>query len=137
MVHRADEVADVQLLLQLKVKNFRRMLQLHCDIYVVIEDVGEDLVDRVKLHGAHGVAKFLLLVVDVLGAGVAAADRALLLLIRDCLEDPHRLGALDAEEKLARLAVVADVLEVKLAVAALLVSTVLSGCRLLYQFLHL
>ena len=113
------------------------MSEFNGDVDVVVEDVLEDLVDGVELHGVHGVAQVLLLRRDQVRAPVATAHRTLLLLVSHCLENPNRLAALDAEELLARLAVVTDVLEIKLAIATLLVSTILSGRGFGNEFLDL
>ena len=137
VVHTPDEVADVQLLLQLQVQHLGLVTQLHCDINVVIKDVLEYFVNGVELHGGHGVPEVLLLVRDALSAHVAATHRPLLVLVSDRLEHPNRLRALDAEELFAGLAVVANVLEVEFAVTTFLISTVLGGSRLLDQLLHL
>jgi len=95
------------------------MSELDRDVDLIVQDVLEDLVDREELHSGHRALEFFLVVGDDVRAAVAAADRALLLLVGDGLEDPHGLGALDAEELLAGLAVVADVLEVELGLAGL------------------
>lgn len=118
-------------------QNLSGVSQLNGNINVVIEDVLQYLVNSVEFHGSHGVLEIFLLIRNALSAHVATAYRSLFLLVCDCFKDPDRLGTLDAEELFARLAVVTNILEIELAVATLLISTVLGGCCLLNELLHL
>ena len=50
------------------------MLEFHCDIDVIILDVGEDLVESVEFHGGHAISKFSLSVDNNISTSVAPAD---------------------------------------------------------------
>lgn len=95
------------------------MLQFHSDIDVIILDVSEDLVKSVEFHGGHAISKFSLCVDDNISTSIAPADRSFFSFICHLLKDPTALRAFTAEELFARLAIVSDVLEIKLFLAFL------------------
>jgi hypothetical protein len=107
------------------------MLEFHCDIDVIILDVGENLVESVEFHGGHAISKFSLSVDNNISTSVAPADRSFLSLICHLFKDPTALGAFATEELLARLAIVSDVLEIELFLA-FLICAVLCRSSLLY-----
>lgn len=112
------------------------MLKLHCNVNFISEDVTEHLINYMEVLGVHGVAEVLFIVGNDVSAAVATAHRSLFVHCGDTFKDPLALRALVTEELSALLAVVSDVLEVKFALA-LLVLAILRACGFGYQLLDL
>ena len=88
-------------------------MQLDIDVLIVVQDLGEHLVNRVVFLGLHGLAQLILRLGNLILAVEAAANRALLKLSVLMLVHPVLLGAQPAEELSALLTVVTNILKVE------------------------
>ena len=60
VLYASDEIADVKLLLQLKVENGRLVKQLHISISAVLSDLLVDAIKSSEVVCGHGVSQSLL-----------------------------------------------------------------------------
>ena len=120
MVVLLKECLDLELMEEFEVQNISAMSELYVYVYAVA--FSESFVDDLEVIGVDsfdGLRQFLFVVTDEFGNSFGSADGSLLVFGLVMFVDPGCCGAVFAEELPAALAVIADVLEIELALAGL------------------
>lgn len=86
--NRLDEVADVELFLQLKMEDGSRVQKFHVDIRTILFDLIVDAVKCSKLVSCHSVLQIILGILNIFKHSITAANWAFRDLTILVLEDP-------------------------------------------------
>ena len=120
MVVLLQELLDFELVVEFKVEDIRLVPELH--IYIDSVAFPQSLIDDLKVVRVDcfdSLRQFPFVIADDFGNSLGSADGSFFVLSLVVFVDPCRSGAVFAEELPATLAVIADILEIKLALAGL------------------
>ena len=114
-----DKVADVELFLELKVKDGSIVQKFHIDVRAVLFDLVVDAVKCTEFIRRHSVMQIILSVLDRLEHGITSANGALRDIAILVLVDPGLGGAELAPELVGVFTVELDIPEIEAGVVAL------------------